>query len=75
MTSLVPGRTRDFQAAPQIHRKHTKKYIVGFHTISLIWIDKDKVENQRSCPLSWAQSQDTRDTTGRKKLTTCKVPV
>ncbi len=49
VTSLIPGRTRDFDAASQRHREH-KKNIFGFHIISLILIDRDKVENPI---LSW----------------------
>ncbi len=28
-----------------------KRNVVGFHIISLIWVDRDKVENWQSCPL------------------------
>ncbi len=53
--SLVPGRTKDFEAASQRHREHWKKK-VGFHIKSLYRIDRDKVENHQSCPLKIQQT-------------------
>ncbi len=36
---------------------NTEKNVVGFHIMSLIWIDRDEVENEQSCPLMIDQFQ------------------
>ncbi len=51
--SLIPGRARDFEASSQRDTENfEKKKKVGFHIISLIRLDRDKIENAQSCPLT-----------------------
>ncbi len=40
------------------HTQSIEKNIVGFHIISLFEIDRDKVDNQQSCPLTYDNSTD-----------------
>ncbi len=41
--SLVPGRTRDFKAVPQRHRKHWKNILLSFTFHILIRIDRIEI--------------------------------